>query len=163
MKYFLIIIIIFSLNHISEAQEDISEKKAVESVIIKLFDGMRAGDSSMVHSVFIEDAEMHTVFTDKNGKPQLRKGSLDRFLSAVGSPHDVVWDEPVWDMQIDIDGALASVWTKYAFYAGKQFSHCGVDAFQLFKTEEGWKIIQITDTRQKEGCVIPKEIQDAHK
>ena len=28
---------------------------------------------------------------------------------------------------------LATVWVKYAFYAGGEFSHCGVDAFQLFK------------------------------
>ncbi|MBI5914693.1 MAG: nuclear transport factor 2 family protein [Bacteroidetes bacterium] len=31
-------------------------------------------------------------------------------------------------------------------------SHCGVDAFQLFKGENGWKITQISDTRRRENC-----------
>lgn len=35
------------------------------------------------------------------------------------------------------------------------FSHCGIDAFQLFKDDKGeWKITQIVDTRRKEGCGI---------
>lgn len=162
MKYLPIIVIYCLSAHIGWAQDKQQEINEVERVIFKLFEGMRAGDSAMVHSVFVDDAEMHTVFTDKDGNNNLRKGSLEKFLIAVGTPHDQIWDEPVWDMQVDIDGALASVWTKYAFYAGKQFSHCGVDAFQLFKSKEGWKIIQITDTRQKEGCTIPDEIQKAH-
>lgn len=163
MKYLLFVPLFCAILHTSWCQAQSNDKKEVEKVVLRLFDGMRAGDSSMVHSVFKDDAEMHTVFTDKEGNNQMRKGSLENFLTAVGSPHDVVWDEPVWDMKVEIDGALASVWTKYAFYAGKRFSHCGVDAFQLFKTAEGWKIFQITDTRQKEGCVIPDEIQAAHK
>ena len=163
MKYFLFTFICCISGYNGWSQSELSEKDAVEAVVLKLFDGMRAGDSAMVNSVFYEDADMYTVLTDQNGNNQIRKGSLDKFLSAVGSPHDQVWDEPVWDTKIDIDGALASVWTKYAFYAGKQFSHCGVDAFQMFKSAEGWKIIQITDTRQKQGCIIPDEILESRK
>lgn len=163
MKYFLFVFICCVSGYNGWSQSEQSDKEAVKEVVLKLFDGMRAGDSAMVHSVFYGGSDMHTVFTDDKGNNQIRKGSLEKFLSAVGSPHDVIWDEPVWDMKIDIDGALASVWTKYAFYAGKQFSHCGVDAFQLFKSEGSRKIIQITDTRQKEGCIIPDEIQESHK
>ena len=163
MKYFLFAFICCVSGYNSWSQGDQSEEEAVKEVVLRLFDGMRAGDSAMVHSVFHEHSNMYTVFTDQNGNNQIRKGSLEKFLTAVGSPHDVIWDEPVWDMKIDIDGALASVWTKYAFYAGKQFSHCGVDAFQLFKSADGWKIIQLADTRQKEGCIIPDEIQESHK
>lgn len=163
MKYFLSVIFFYLAFGCLQAQNTESEQEQVKKVVLKLFDGMRKGDSTMVHEVFMENADMHTVFVDENGNNQLRKGSLDRFLNAVGTPHDAVWDEPVWDMQINIDGALASVWTKYAFYAGKQFSHCGVDAFQLFKSDDGWKIVQITDTRQKEGCIIPEEIKKAHQ
>jgi hypothetical protein len=38
----------------------------------------------------------------------------------------------------------------YAFYLDDQFSHCGVNAFQLVRMEAGWQIIQITDTRRRE-------------
>ncbi|MEO1053818.1 MAG: nuclear transport factor 2 family protein [Bacteroidota bacterium] len=134
-------------------------EKAVMKPIEDLFNGMRAGDSSMVHSAFYTKVTMHTSFTGRDGKPALREGSLDRFLIAVGTPHDVVWDEPIWDYEVRIDGNLAQVWTKYAFYAGENFSHCGVDAFHLTRTDGGWKIFHLTDTRQKEGCDIPEEVK----
>jgi hypothetical protein len=51
-----------------------------------------------------------------------------------------------------IDGNLASVWTDYKFYIGEKFSHCGVNSFQLFKGDDGWKIIYIIDTRRKDNC-----------
>jgi hypothetical protein len=45
----------------------------------------------------------------------------------------------------------------YAFFAGDTFSHCGVNAFQLFKGADGWKIFHIADTRRREGCEMPEE------
>jgi hypothetical protein len=53
---------------------------------------------------------------------------------------------------VRIDGPLAVVTVDYSFYAGQQFSHCGIDAFQLFRGPAGWKIFQLTDTRRRTGC-----------
>ena len=137
-----------------------SPQEEVKAVVLSLFEGMRLGDSAMVHSTFMEAAQMYTVVRNKEGQPILRKGSLQKFLDAVGSPHDQVWNEPIWDIEVKIDRDFAQLWASYAFYAGNTFSHCGIDAFHLFKTEEGWKIFQVTDTRKKEGCRIPEEIKD---
>ncbi|TRX62238.1 hypothetical protein FNH22_02325 [Fulvivirga sp. M361] len=135
-------------------------QEEVKAVVLSLFEGMRLGDSAMVHSTFMETAQMYTILRNKEGQPILRKGSLQKFLNAVGSTHDQVWNEPIWDIEVKIDQDFAQLWASYAFYAGNTFSHCGVDAFHLFRTEEGWKIFQITDTRKKEGCKIPGEIKD---
>lgn len=63
-----------------------------------------------------------------------------------------------------MDGDFAQVWAKYAFYLGRQFSHCGVDAFHLVRNaQDEWKIFHLADTRQKEGCVIPKEVAERYK
>jgi hypothetical protein len=61
-------------------------------------------------------------------------------------------DERVWNEKVLVDGPLASVWMDYALFIGPRFSHCGVDAFQLAKMADGWKIIAIADTRRTEGC-----------
>jgi hypothetical protein len=45
---------------------------------------------------------------------------------------------------------------EYAFYVGERLSHCGVDAFQLFKGPDGWRIFEIADTRRSEGCEEPE-------
>ncbi|UII27039.1 nuclear transport factor 2 family protein [Fulvivirga maritima] len=135
------------------------EAKAVRKVIDTLFEGMEKGDSDLVRSAFSEQAEMYSVFTDRSGKPVLHQGTLIEFLKSVGTPHDVEWNEEIWNVEIRIDGHLAQVWAEYAFYADDKFSHCGVDAFHLFKSEAGWKIFHITDTRNWQNCDVPEEIQ----
>jgi len=88
------------------------------------------------------------------------RANLKTFLTAIGTPHKEVWNELVWDVTISASGELAQVWASYALYRGNTFSHCGVDAFQLLKQGDGWKIITLIDTRRKENCSIPKQIAD---
>ena len=129
-----------------------SEEEAVKTAIMTLFDGMREADSAKVHSVFIDDVSMQTIAPGRNNEMMLQTGDLQRFLTSVGTPHDRVYDERILDYQIKIDGAVASVWTPYKFYLGDQFSHCGVNSFQLMKGTEGWKIIYLVDTRRRGNC-----------
>ena len=147
-----------SINYIDNPNFN-DEQREILKVVITLFDGMREGDSAKVHSVFRNHVEFHTSLTNKEGQPILLNDDLQPFLNAVGTTHDKIWDEPLWDIDIKIDNNLASVWTKYAFYIGNEFSHCGVDAFMLNKDENGWKIFHLTDTRQRNGCEVPNEIK----
>lgn len=140
-----------------------NEQVAIMEPINNLFDGMNKGDSALVHKAFRDDVVMVTIGEDKEGNPKLSKGDLNRFLVAMGTPRKEVYSEPIWDVKIDVDGNLAQVWAKYAFYVDKTFHHCGVDAFQLFKGQDGWKIFQLTDTRQQEGCQVPAAIQNRFK
>ncbi|NNG16668.1 MAG: hypothetical protein HKM89_09315 [Gemmatimonadales bacterium] len=130
-----------------------SAEADVMAVITRLFDGMRAGDSAMVRSTFAPDVRLMSAF-ERDGVPTLtrRTGALDRFVTAVGTPHDEIWDEHIWGTEIRIDDRLATVWTNFAFHLGTNLSHCGVNAFQLFHGTEGWKIINLVDTRRTEGC-----------
>lgn len=133
-----------------------TKEEEVMKVVNRLFEGMKLGDSTIVRDVFSPEARLVTI-SNRDGQPRFRIGSVDRFVTAVGTPHDEDWIEIGWDEVVQIDGELAQVWTKYALYVGETFSHCGVDAFQLFKGEDGWKIFQLTDTRQSSDCELPPE------
>ncbi len=129
-----------------------------------LFEGMKRGDSAMVHSAFHGNPAFSTVSVDAKGQPVLRGGTLAEFLKAIGTPHKDLYNELIWSPKIEVDGNFAQVWVNYAFYAGTTFSHCGVDAFHLFKNPSGqWKIITLADTRQKTGCTVPQEVTDRLK
>lgn len=160
-----LLILGFLVCTLSLVAQTSSEKADVMIPINNLFRGMKQGDSSIVQNAFSMKVTMATISTNKDGTPSIRhEATLDGFLRAVGTPHPDVWSEMIWDPKIEIDGNLAQAWTPYAFYVGKKFSHCGVDAFQLFKGTDGtWKIFQLADTRQKEGCKIPKEISEQFK
>ena len=136
------------------AQTD--EEGAVLAVVDRLFDSMRAGDSAAFRATLHPEARLVSAMV-REGQPVLQiEESLEGFVTAVGTPHDEVWDERIWDVEIRIDGPLAVLWTEYAFYVGERLSHCGVDAFQLFKGSDGWRIFEIADTRRNEGCEEPE-------
>lgn len=129
-----------------------SEEAEVMAVVNRLFDGMRAGDSTMVRSTFHPTMTTASILVNRQGDPVIRTGMPDEFVKAVGTPHDKEWDERIWEPVVHIDGRMATAWTPYAFYLGGDLSHCGVNAFQLFNGKDGWSIIRITDTRHREGC-----------
>lgn len=154
---FSILIISFSLS----AQQN--EQVAIMQPINFLFEGMNKGDSALVHKAFKDDVVFATIGQDKEGNPTFNRGDLNRFLVAMGTPRKQVYTEPIWDVKIDVDGNLAQVWARYAFYLDKELHHCGVDAFQLYKSSDGWKIFHLTDTRQQEDCNVPVAIQNRFK
>jgi hypothetical protein len=139
------------LGRATPAQAQTAEIDAVRAVIDRLFDGMRAGDSTAVRSVFAPSARLVTVVMEE-GKPRVRESPLDGFIEAVGTPHEAVWDERIRDVEIRVDGPMASAWVPYAFYLGETLSHCGVNTFQLYLTGPEWKVFHLADTRRREPC-----------
>lgn len=129
-------------------------EQQVRAVIDRLFDGMRAGDSTAVRSVFHPVARMVTTGT-RDAVPVLQTSTVDQFVRAVGTPHPARWDERIWNVQIRTRDNLATAWMDYAFFLGDQLSHCGVNAFELFRGPDGWKVIGVSDTRQRQGCTPP--------
>jgi hypothetical protein len=141
------------------------ENEKVMMPVKQLFEGMKKGDSAMVHAACYKMQTLSTATLDpKTNQPVLRTISFSDFLKAIGTPHKDVYNELIWAPKIEIDGNFAQVWVNYAFYAGSTFSHCGVDAFHLFRNAAGeWKIFGLSDTRQKEDCKVPKEVSERVK
>lgn len=135
-------------------------RSEVRAVVDALFDGMRAGDSTAVGGLFMAGTRLVTTFS-RDGVPGARVMPINQFVAAVGSPHDVVWDERIWGVRIDVRDNLASAWMDYAFFAGEQFSHCGVNAMQFARDTDGaWKLIHLADTRRPaEECDLPDDVR----
>lgn len=148
MKYLFIALTALSFSALGQN----SDSTEVLNVIDHLFDGMRKGDSSMVASTFHSEIQLITTFTSKEGEPSSHMGSAVEFKNAVGTPHDGVWNERISNITVQLDGNLAQVWMDYSFYLDDKFSHCGVNAIQLIRTEEGWKMIHLADTRRRSEC-----------
>lgn len=158
MKYLFPFVLIVSFSSFGQSDSVFSKDSvAVREIIDQLFDGMRKGDSSVIADVFHEEIRMTTTFTDKSGKPVSIEGNTEDFKTAVGKPHEKVWDERISNVKIQIDDNLAQVWMDYSFYIGEDFSHCGVNAIQLIKTETGWKMLNLIDTRRRENCAESTE------
>lgn len=127
------------------------EAGEVRAVVQQLFDGMRARDTGRMRALLHPQARMASPGT-RNGVFAVTVETPDAWLAQVARSTGPILDERITSIEVRIDGLLASVWAGYDFYVGPRFSHCGVDAFHLVRTPEGWRIVDLADTRRRVGC-----------
>ena len=124
--------------------QNTSEKEIIKP-IENLFNAMKSADSLGVKNAFSGSAIMQTF-----GKNQeIRIDKVEDFAKQVGASQAGDLDERFTISKILVDGNMASVWVPYQFYYKGNFSHCGVNSFQLAKINNEWKIQYIIDTRRK--------------
>lgn len=148
MKRILIVLAILTGTVTLKAQ---TAADSVKAVINQFFDGMRNVDVSMVTSSFADSAILQTI-VDRGGKVSIRTEPLAGFAGVITKQEKGWLDERIQFETIKIDGAMAIAWTPYKFYYKGQFSHCGVNSFQLVRINGAWKINFLIDTRRREGC-----------
>ena len=136
----------FLISSFSFAQNT-SEKEIIKP-IETLFNAMKSADSLGVKNAFSGSAIMQTF-----GKNQeIRTDKVEDFAKQVAASQAGDLDERFTISKILVDGNMASVWVPYQFYYKGNFSHCGVNSFQLAKINNEWKIQYIIDTRRKDNC-----------
>ncbi len=150
MKRILVLISLmcFAFNH---AQEP--EKIAIQNTIETFFEGFHQQDSLLMKQTVANEMILQTIAIDSLGETKIHETSFSQFLKGiVGIPETVKFQEVLKSFSIQIDGNMANVWTPYEFRLREEFSHCGVNSFQLVKFNDQWKIIYLIDTRRKENC-----------
>ena len=143
-----LIVLVAALVHVQAQSAEDSVKQAVG----QLFTAMKNADAAGIRSAFADSALLQTIARTKEGSLAVKNEPIATFAASIGKLPKGAADERIRYESIKIDGPLASVWTPYEFYYNGQFSHCGVNSFQLVRTGNGWKIQYIIDTRRKEGC-----------
>lgn len=127
-----------------------TDEAAVEGVVRALFDHMRAGDTDAMAALMHPDVRLITTGV-RDGVPMARVVPISAWLDGVAAATEVL-DERLYELEVQVADNLAYVWTEYSLFVGGHFSHCGVDLFDLVRTADGWRIIQVADTRRQEGC-----------
>ena len=125
-----------------------SEEGLVKATVNQLFNGMKTSDSVLIKKSFHKNAVLQTITKTS----EVKNESIDDFVLSISKAEKGSLDERISFSNVLIDGNLASVWTPYEFYYKGQFSHCGVNSFQLVKSNNEWKIQYIIDTRRKDNC-----------
>ena len=124
-----------------------------EEAVYEMFEGMRTANSDMVRAVFAADARF-AMLDGRNGPAVVRAQSVEGWITSIGSSGGS-WNERIYDLDVRVDGTMASIWAPYTFYLDGEISHCGINSIELLHDAEGWKVTQISDTRRQEGCPDP--------
>ncbi len=131
------------------AQDDASPLAAVH----RMFEGMRSADSAMVRGTLAPDVRF-AILDAREGALTIRAQKVDGWVSGIAGSGGA-WNEQIYDVQVMVDGPMASVWAPYTFYVNGAISHCGINSIELLRDTESWKVTQISDTRRRDGCPDP--------
>lgn len=149
MKRLLLILLVINTAMVVHAQ---TAEDSVKAVVNNLFAAMKNGDAVLLKNVFSDSAILQTITKNKAGETIIRNEEIAGFIDFVSKQPKGAADEQISFGSIKIDGDLASIWTPYKFYYNGNFSHCGVNSFQLVRLKNEWKIQFLIDTRRKKGC-----------
>jgi len=150
MKYFFIVLTVLVPLMKGHAQ---TAEDSVKTVINRMFTGMKTADADLLKTCFADSMVLQTISRNKEGELIVRNEDPAGFIDFIRKETPGNADERISFELVKVDGPLAMAWTPYQFYYKGQFSHCGVNSFQLVRFNGEWKIQYLIDTRRKVGCV----------
>lgn len=149
MKLFLVLLTAALFTATTKAQ---TAEDSVKATVNALFTAMKNADASGITTVFADSAVLQTIMVTKEGKTIVRNEAVNGFSTSISKLQAGDADERIVFETVKVDANLAIVWTPYKFYYKGNFSHCGVNSFQLVRFNGQWKIQYLIDTRRRQGC-----------
>jgi hypothetical protein len=147
-----ILILLTAAMFISTFIKAQSAEDSVKAVVNQLFAAMKGANASMLKETFADSAVLQTIRRKQDGTFFVQNEKVEDFVKSISTAKKDSLDERITFETVKVDGPLASVWTPYKFYYAGNFSHCGVNSFQLVKINGRWKIQFLIDTRRRQNC-----------
>ena len=150
MRILSIIILCSTISFTVFSQESNREdKEQIKNVIDQFFNAIQKKDSTLMNSTILGDAQVWSRSNNEEHPSidfRFSKDSTPR-LSSMPNMKEIALD-----YGITANNNIAVAWVPYEFWIEDKFSHCGVDAFTLFKKDGEWKIITLAYTIEKVKC-----------
>ena len=147
-----ILILLTAAMFISTFIKAQSTEDSVKAVVNQLFAAMKGANAAMLKETFADSAVLQTIRRKQDGTFFVQDEKVSDFVEQIGKAKKDSLDERITFETVKIDGPLAIAWTPYKFYYAGNFSHCGVNSFQLVRINGRWKIQFLIDTRRRQGC-----------
>ena len=148
-KTLFLLLSIFALGLTSFAQKN-NDKADALGLVNKLFDEMAAADAAGILATGTAENQLVAVQKMKDGKTRISVINGEQFTKFFTKPGAV--KEVMYDPKVEVNGDWAMVWGRYVFFANGKLSHCGINQFNLVRTEAGWKIANGASTIDPGDC-----------
>ena len=115
---------------------DEAEKAAMLAVADAAFERITADDAIGLTDLMIPEAMIYIGIVE-DGKYSVRTRTYSESRERA---IDVDLHERGWNPTVLHSGTIGVVWYPYDIYVDSEWSHCGIDIFNMIRTEDGWKI-----------------------
>lgn len=110
-------------------------------------------DTLGIKNMSLAGAKLCSTAVGKKGTNNIECIQMEEFIRSLNSFKARELDEQIRDLKEEVRDKAATVSMEYDFFFRGKFSHCGVNVFHFLKSETGWKLTGIDDTRNKTNCV----------
>ena len=125
---------------------DAAARRAALAAVETYLNAMRAGDATAAAAVLHPDYRV-TSWQSAGAERHLFLDTRTGELAAIGKLKPGEWEVRLLRTRVAIDpNGMANVWAKYEFYSFGKLEHCGFESYELFRTPQGWRIINFSDT-----------------
>ena len=131
------------------------EKKEVTEVIQLFFDSLKKQDTVLLKKSAYIEGQVWTLRKAMGSNAEIGMRYLRADMNSFDTRQQLL--ETPLRFDIKLHRGMAMAWVPYEFMVNGNFSHCGVDAFTLMKTNEQWKIVSIAYTVELDDCDTLKE------
>jgi len=149
-KYLMVVVVLCAFSGVNIAQAATPEE-AVRALLDEVFDAMRAGDDEKLKTLILSDTSLDRIAPNK----AVERGDASGWIGWVGTLNPGQADEQIFDVEIKVEGPLATAWAPFTIAIDGELKSCGVNHFTLVKSETGWKVAYLIDTHTPEKC-LPK-------
>ncbi len=129
-----------------------ADSMAVAQTLTRMFDALRTKDAAVVRATLHPDARFTLLRPAPDGGTRVNIMTAEQFLQGTTGPNARGLDEPIRNIRVTVDGALATAWAEYQVRVNGAVTHCGYDAFHLVRTPSGWQVLNTADSFRREGC-----------
>lgn len=150
MKYiFSLALVLASVASFAQQPEE-KDKTAIQEKINLFFSALEKRDTVLYKSLILPGGQLWSI---RHGEDsfRVRMRSFEQDMIGLVSASSLLEERP-FRMDIKIHHNIAVAWVPYSFSQDGKLSHCGIDVFTLFRTAEGWKILNLSYTAEPGGC-----------
>jgi len=133
----------------ARATDRSADVNAINAVVEQFKAAIIAHDGNTLGKLFVQDHDSWLSVVDeatwaqaRAGNPQARKvapSSWKQFAGFIQRASKPV-EERFYNVRIDTNGAVASVWFDFDFLIDGKVTNRGSESWQMVRAEDGWKI-----------------------
>jgi hypothetical protein len=128
-----------------------ADSAAVLATVDQLFGALASKDRAALLGAVVPEGRATWAGTDEAGRPQINSIDWTTFADRLARSSEQLRERLI-DPHVHVEGDIAMIWSRYEFDRNGAFSHCGIDHFDLVRIEGRWRVLNLTWTRQTEGC-----------
>ena len=139
-----------------QSNPDATASKDAQATVEHLFALMTAHKPNDIIALHTPEAQLAAHITARDGKTRTENLSREGFAKFFETKRAEI-AEKMYAPQTRVFGDLAVVYGRYFFTVNGKLAHCGMNAFHLSRTAEGWRLGNALSTIEPNGCTAEEK------